>query len=318
MGAYDINGNSLNALYSVSASLDNAYDVNGNVIWTSDQDHVSRTYNASMLFDLPDIGSGTQGIACDSLSQTIAQLYGGKIVTIDISTGTYTQRASSLLFGHGSTGQFAPTKLSQADLFPPLYISTQNEQEINSTMYTMFLEVYVGESSSTINRVFYVPFDGQSEGDGYTLFAFDFANGIVYAVYFSGYYTTTGTGKITAYSLNSFTSFPDGSYSDPPQNGYMVAGTSLDSWSISYIEQVQAITFFDGLIGLLSDQPTESGRVIFYDPVQKSTYLTLNWIPTPYEREGISFILNPVTNRHDMILSRRASGVNEYYRYQFI
>ena len=270
-----------------------------------------------MLFDLPDIASGTQGLACDSLSQTIAQLYGGKIITIDISSGSYVQRGS-LLLGHGSTGQFAPNKLNQADLFPPLYVSTQNEQEINGNIYTMFLEIYVGESSVTLNRVFYVPFDGEEIGAGYKLFAFDFANNIVYGVYFDGYYTTTGTGRITAYSLNGFTSFPDGSYGPPaPQNGYMVAGTPLDTWEIDFIEQVQAITFFDGLIGILSDQPTESGRVIFYDPVQKSTYLTLNWLPTPFEREGISFILNPLTNRHDMILSRRASGVNEYYRYQF-
>ena len=168
-----------------------------------------------------------------------------------------------------------------------------------------------------MNRIFYVPFDGAEVGDGYTLFAFDFTNNIVYSVYFSGYYTTTGKGKVKVYSLNDFTSFADGSYSPVPTNGYYVAGNPIETYDIDFIPEVQAITYFDGLIACLCDYPHNSGKVIFLDTEYHDVYLVLDNLAVPFEREGIGFILNPNTNKYDMILSRRTTGVNEYYRYQF-
>lgn len=315
---YKINGDSLSGAYDLDSAIGTAYDIDGIVAWSNRPTHaVSDSYTVSMLYDIPAIGSGTQGIACDSLSQTIAQLYSGKIITIDLSDGSYTQRASSFNLGHGSTGQFAPQKANSSDLYPPLYVSTQSEQSINDTIYAIFAEVAIGESSSAMNRIFYVPFDGETTGDGYTLFAFDFANDIVYSVYFSGYYTTTGTGKVKVYSLNDFTPFVDGSYSPVPTNGYYVAGNPIETYDIDFIPEVQAVNFFDGLIACLCDYPHNSGNVIFLDTEYHDVYLVLDNLAVPFEREGISFISNPTTNKDDMILSRRTTGVNEYYRYQF-
>ena len=114
---YKINGDSLSGAYDLDSAIGTAYDIDGTVAWSNRTPHaVSDSYTVSMLYDIPDIASGTQGIACDSLSQDIAQLYSGKIITIDLSDGSYTQRASSFNLGHGSTGQFAPTKTSQTDL----------------------------------------------------------------------------------------------------------------------------------------------------------------------------------------------------------
>ena len=316
---YKINGDSISSAYEFDGdSVSTTYDIDGVAIWTSRPSHaVSSNYTVSLAHDIPDIASGTQGIACDSLSQEIAQLYSGKIIMIDVSDGSYTQRASSFNLGHGSTGQFAPTKASQSDLYPLLYVSTQSEQSINDNIYAIFTEVKIGESSSTMNRIFYVPFDGATTGDGYALFAFDFTNNIVYSVYFSAYYATTGTGKVKVYSLNDFTSLSDGSYSPVPTNGYYTAGNPIEAYDIDFIPEVQAITFFDGLIACLCDYPHSNGKVIFLDPEHHDVYLTLDNLSVPFEREGISFILNPNTNKYDMILSRRTTGVNEYYRYQF-
>lgn len=309
MGAYDINGNTVNALYSLLSSLNSAYNIPGEVIWTSTPPHaVTNNYTASMLFDLPDIAPGTQGIACDSISQQIAQIYGGKIITIDVSNGEYVQRASNTDLGHGSTAQFEPEKRDESDLYPPLWVSFQNTQIINDIPYSQYREVFVGQSSSVINRCFYVPLESS---DGFSLFAFDFVNRRAYEVYFSAYYSDVGNSRIRVFDMDDATSFSGPQFI--PVGGNWLLGDPLDSYVIDFVPRCQAITFFDGLVGCLSD----NGYVRFIDVETKSEYLTLSNLIVPFEREGIGFILNPDTNKYDMILSARGVDFNRYYRYQF-
>lgn len=317
MSIYAVNGTELQMAYSLSELVSSAYDIDGVQVFGRSHS-VSSNFTRTLLYNLPDIGS-TQGIACDSLSQEIAQVNGGKVVMIDISDGSYMQRSTSINLGHAGTAQFAPQKVSVSDLYPPLYVSTQQTYEVSGIPYSVFVEVQVQESTSITSKIYYVPFgDGEDSENGNVLFAFDFDNDIVYAVYFSSYdYSETGTGKITAYRLSDATAFTGGSWSQTPVNGFWIVGNPIQSYDIGFIPRVQAITFFDGLIACLSDYPTNVGAVIFLDPESQSIYLTLDNPQIPSEREGIGFILNPTTNKYDMILSRRTAGINEYYRYQF-
>ena len=94
MAVYNKSGNILSQVYDKSGNaLIQAYDKSGNPIM--DSHAVSNAYTRSLIFKITDtsISNGTQGIACDSLSQKIAQLYTGKILMFD-QNGTYTQVAS--------------------------------------------------------------------------------------------------------------------------------------------------------------------------------------------------------------------------------
>ena len=319
MAIYNKSGSQIDSAYSLSGTLNNAYDLSGDIVWVARSHAVSNNFTSDLLFEISTLPDGTQGIACDSLSQKIAQFFNGRIVMIDSTDGSHTE-VGRYDIGHGSTGQFKPEKENVTDAYPLLYISTQSTVTINNISYSIFLEVNVDESSSVINRSFYVPL---STDTGYTLFAFDFPNGIVYSVWFSGYYDTTGTGKISAYRLSDFTVFADGSSTPIPVNGYWVAGNPIEEYDIDFIPEVQAITFFDGMVCCLCDYPhTNGGSVVFLDVENHDVYLTLDISHYVYfEREGITFILNPTTNKYDMILSMRQyeSGVQvkKYYRFQF-
>ncbi len=314
MSIHSINGSSLNAAYDkTGTSLSIAYDKDENEVWrsgSSGPSHlVSNSFTATLLYDIIDIESGTQGLACDSLSQTIAQLYTGKIITIDLSDGSYTQRASARNLGHGSAGQFEPEKRNSEDLYPALWISTGQAQTINDIRYARFLEVFIGQSQSTINRVFYVP------ATGYNLFAFDFENRLIYMC---GLINSDGASYMRVYDMDDYSAFPDGAYAQTPANGHYILGDYLAEYSMDYIEgPVQSVSFFDGLVAFLSD----AVGVVFWDVATHDVFLTINSGIVPYEREGIDFIKNPSTGQTDMVLSARqntsANAFNVYYRYEF-
>ena len=311
---YGINGNSLNSAYELDGdAIGSAYDIDGDIAWTSRPPHaVSNNFTTSLIVDVPEIGSGTQGLACDSLSQTINQLYSGGVNTIDISDGSYVGHGLINL-GHGSAGQFEPTKLNPSDPFPTLWVSTGETQTINDVVYGRYLEVYLGATTSTLNRAFFTPL----EQSGESLYAFDFANRIVYEIWFSSYSDSTGTGKVKAYDMDDVTEFTEGSYGWTPANGNWIVGQPIDEFAIDYVRECQSVTFFDGLLCFLSDQPRSNGRVVFVDTELHDVYLTITPLVIPFEREGIDFILNPNTNKYDMVVSARYTGANVYYRYQF-
>lgn len=316
MSLYNINGSALNNAYKVDGqNITKAYNLNGDDIWDSVSHRVSNRFTSTLLFDLSAIVGGTQGIACDSLSQNIAQLYSNKLITIDISDGSYVQRNSSFFnFGHGSAGAFANQKVNQSDLYPPLYVSTYEKDSINDKIYGRFLELYVNENSVVGNRAWSVELltDGVTTNAN-NLFAFDFDNNIVYSALYSTYSGSTGWGTITAYRITQDTPFTVPSDTHQAVNGNYLLSTPIDTFDIPYTSDVQSVGFFDGLVAILSDE----NKVIFYDVDTHSEYLTLNNV-IPYEREGIGFIENPQTGETDMILSSRSQTSNIYYRYEFI
>lgn len=115
---------------------------------------MSNTFTKTLLYDIPDIGGGTQGLAIDNLSYEIAQLYTGKIITIKLSDGSYKQRADTRNLGHGGAGRFEFAKKNQSDLYPPLWVATQQNKTVGEDIYGQFIEVFIGEDQSIINRAF--------------------------------------------------------------------------------------------------------------------------------------------------------------------
>lgn len=308
MSVYDVNGNNISNVYdSGGVKLLQAYDINGRPLMRSHA--VSNRYTRSLIFSNSSLDSGTQGIACDSITQKIAQLYTGKIYMFAID-GTPTQVASVFNLGHGSAGQFAPTKI-ESQVYPLLYVSSGGSGTVVGDLnYAILLEVQCAENSSSMLRAFAV-----TEDEGYAgMFAIDFDNNIVYHVYREAYDSSTAElTYISAWEFSTMQKTTAITWNPRPANGVYILTNKLKSFTIPYVKKMQSVTFFDGLIVLLSD----SGYVSFVDPVTESVFLKLTSDMPAAEREGVGFILNPSTQQYDMVISNRASGAMNFYRYEF-
>lgn len=76
---------------------------------------------------------------------------------------------------------------------------------------------------------------------------------------------------------------------------------------------MQACTFYDGLIGMLSDA-TGNKYYEFVDVDLREVYMTMTTQIASSETEGIGFLLNEGTGKHDLVVSDRSMS---FYRYQF-
>lgn len=315
---YSKDATAINTPYAKNGTVPAAvYDKSGSAVWQNQ----STTHKVSNSFTESEIcvvtgstyGSGTQGLACDSLSQEIAQMYTGKIITISTDDGSYALRASVFNLGHGSTAQFAPEKLSESDPYPLLYVSTGSNTTLDDNRYGVLLEVKLGESSSTMRRVFYLPIDTATYG----MTAIDFEHGIAYHVTRAKFEPDSGETidytYVYAYDMATYETWQGTTYNPRPSSGSYVFTHLLDKFTVPYISEMQSISFFDGLIACLSD----ARGVVFIDVNTHEVYLT---IPKSRimqdEREGIGFMYNPETEQTDMIVSARYSGTH-YHRFQF-
>lgn len=304
---YDVNGVDLAKAYDINANMQSvAYDVDGLDIWHSHK--VSNRFTRTVMFTLSDIPGGTQGIACDSLSQTIAQLYSGRIVTIDAETGEWTNRVDSFDLGHGGAGQFAPTKVNPSDPFPPLYVSGQQNYTVNNVNYQRIYEVYIGANGCTLNRLFFVPAPAGSNG----MSAIDFERNVFWQFTSPQFNPDPTIESSTVYKYD-FTQFEPIETTSHAVNGNYVFTDLLDTFTVPFVPEMQSLSYFDGLIACQSD--LGSNEVVFIDVDKKDVYLTINRDISPAEQEGIGFMYNPDTGQTDMILSSRDF---KYYRYEFI
>ena len=305
---YDIEGNTLGMVYDVEGNtLMQTYDIEGNPIF--EPHAVSSTYTKSLILTNTTLYSGTQGIACDSLSQEIAQLYTGNIYLFDISDGSTKHVASVFNLGHGHTGQFAPTKSAGMD-YPPLYVSA-GTKTVNDINYSILLKVQCSLSSSEMVRAYAVSEESNLVG----LIAVDFENNIIYHIHRSAYESSTEEYTyISAWDFTTMESTSEVTWTVPvPTEGVYILTNKIKTFNIPYVNEMQSVSFFDGLIVLFSDD----GYVQFVDPISESIYLTISNDMPSFEREGVGFMYNSNTDQYDMILSNRTGSAMNFYRYEF-
>lgn len=298
---YDRNGNMLTV----------CYDSQGNPL--SGSHAVSNTVTRSLLLS-PDIPTGTQGFAIDNTTQSIAQLYTGYIYMIDISDGSYT-KTNNINLGHGNTGQFTPTKTVTQE-YPTLYVSGPGAR-IDDIPYLYMLEISCTSTTAQADNVYAVPATDGLTGTLQT--CIDFENNIVYLVSASTYYGTADYMYISAWDMTEKEVLGGATYLD--KTPYVLTN-KLSEFSIPFVPEMQACTFFDGLIVLLSDGSLAENKYIqFVDVEFQDVYLTLNSQMLSGELEGVGFLLNEETGQYDMIVSDR-EGSGDYstvfYRYEFI
>lgn len=309
---YDSSGSVVNSVYNINGNqLLAYYDINGNLL----KSHaVSSTFTKTQM-TTPSLGTGTQGFACDSVTQSIAQFYTEHIYMIDLAEVTVTHLAQVSL-GHGHTGQFAPTKTSSQD-YPYLYVSG-GATTINDTLYAYLLEFICTTSSATLNKIYAVPVTTGLTGT--SQMCIDFDNRIIYHVTASTYYDDADYTYINAWSMDDTETLSNATYSPTPTEGIYALTNQLSAFSVPFIKEMQACTFFDGMVVAISDV-SSSKKAYFVDVETESVYLTLNNIGLSGELEGVGFLYNDETEQYDMVISDR-EGSGEYstvfYRYEFI
>ena len=314
---YDSTGNIISKSYDISGDLlTMCYDYQGNQLRKSHA--VSNNITKSLLLS-PNIPTGTQGFACDSITQSIAQLYGGVMYMIDVSSGEF-ERSNNINLGHGRTGMFAPTKTSSQE-YPLLYVSGEN-YNVNGLYYTYLLEIIYASNTATLNKIYAVPIVEGMFGS----LCIDFDNNIVYNVVSTTYYGTTDYMYINAWDMNSLELLEGASYSPTPQEGIYALTTKLSEFQVPFIPENQACTFFDGLLVAISDKALAENKFYqFIDVELQDIYMTIDKynLMLDGELEGVSFLYNNETEKYDMIVSQRivSSGESEYHteywRYEF-
>ncbi len=308
---YDAAGNMIHTVYSIDGTRALAYyDINGNLL----KSHaVSNTFTKKQM-TTPPLNTGTQGFACDSVTQSIAQFYTEHIYMIDLAEVTVTHIAQINL-GHGNTGQFAPTK-AQSQSYPYLYVSG-SAQTVNGTLYAYLLEFNCTTSSATLNKIYAVPITTGLTGTSQV--CIDFDNRIIYHVTASTYYGDADYTHINAWSMDDAVILSGATYNPAPTEGIYALTNQLSAFSVPFIKEMQACTFFDGMVVAISD--VSSGKKVYFTDVEtESTYMVIqNNLPTG-ELEGIGFLLNEETEQYDMVISDR-EGSGDYstvfYRYEF-
>lgn len=308
MAVYNASGAEISRLYDASGSLiPTVYDINGNIVTGGHA--VSSRYTRTQMFDLTgSIPTGTQGIACDSITQTIAQLYTGTVVLIDATDGS-SSSGSTINLGHGHSGQFAPTK-SENDDYPLLYVSGPYST-VDDTEYTFLLVVKCTTSSATMKKVIAVPKISSDYASGRVVV--DFENSIVYHIQSTSYAGPADNMYITVWDMNTESELSGATYSPNPQDGIYVLTRKLSEFSIPHIPEMQACTFFDGMIVALSDVSGNKG-IFFVDVETEDVYMTIRNFGMSGELEGVDFLYNSITEQYDMIVSQRTA---DYYRFQF-
>ncbi len=310
MAVYDKSGMQLTAVYDKNGNpLTLAYDKNGNEIFRGHA--ISRNITKSTMYQL-DMPTGTQGMACDSITQSIAQFYTSYFYMIDLSDGSYKRMTGPVTYGH-NTAQFAPTKTEQ-QIYPLLYVSGDKITD-NEVDYQLVPVFEVGSDSYQCVRVYAIP---TITGYGMRRLCIDFENSVIWFVYATSYYDTSDCIHIESWSMNDVEEITLSSISSlNPSEGMWLTTNMLSSFTLPWVPEVQAITFFDGMICMLSDRSGAANKYVqFVDVVSQSVYMTIP-LNEGGEWEGIDFLYNSETEQYDMILSKRDTTPAEFYRYQF-
>lgn len=311
---YNSSGGIITRAYNSNGELlTMCYDSQGNQLRKGHA--VSNNVTRSLLM-IPDIPTGTQGFACDSITQTIAQFYTGYMYFIDITDGSAV-KSNNINLGHGHTGQFAPTKTADQE-YPLLYVSGPNET-VNEIYYTYMLEIGCETNTAITQKVYAVPANSTRTSCRTVV---DFENNIVYHVSAETYYGTADYTYITAWDMNSSELLDGATFNSAP---IYALTHKLDEFQVPFIPEIQSCTFFDGLIVLLSDKSGAANKYYqFVDVEMQDVYLTIDKtaLMLSGELEGVGFMYNNSTGKYDMIVSHRTSDgagsyVTEFHRYEF-
>lgn len=304
---YAIDGAKITSAYNKDGQIISPYNKGGERVGRAISSQFTRTILLDLASQLPD---GTQGIACDSITQSIAQLYDGNIYIIDVSDGSFVHCASSFNLGHAHTGQFAPTKTNEQE-YPLLYVSGNNATVSNVT-YTYLLVVSCTSSSAIMKKIYAIPVNS---GLSLCRAVIDFDNSIVYHVAASTYYGTADYTYISAWDMNKSELLDGATYSPAPTDGIYAFTDKLYEFQIPFVPELQSCTFYDGLIVMLSDRTgVENKYYQFVDVEFKNVYMTMRSQIASSELEGVGFLYNKQTGKHDMIVSDRSM---KFYRYEF-
>ena len=281
MAIYDVNAANLSNAYAVGgSSLDTAYDVDGEVVFTSSPptppvvDYSSYTIGNYCTVSL----TPTQGF--DIYNNIIFQFMAtgttvtNRMATINASTATIINSNISAKSDHGDSASFSNEKYDAGDDYPLIYVTSDTNPA----------KVYINrvtQTTSTLIKTLAFPLDKTGY---YAAACIDFENDICYMVGYSeqNYQTDDGGANKTVVSLWDLSNLTDNGDST-------YTPLFVSSYERAFIRIMQGQQFHDGMLWISSGGTNIHGYVYALKPSDGTLLYTVD-TNTTTEVEGIAFI----------------------------
>lgn len=281
---YNKSGIELDNAYSVyGTGIEEAFDVDGITVYTSEVDYSSFTEN--LLYNIK-IGTQGTGFSNGYVFQVIANTY--KMNVYNFSDGSLIAADIGGTYGHGDSINFSGEYYDGNDPFPLLYSSADSPNCI-------YVNRISSKWSASLLRT--LSFDVAVAGY-YMAGVVDKENNLLYSTgYTNQNYLTddSGTNKVLCckWDLDNLTQNQDSSYT--PE--------LLDTWTVDFLYCLQGGDFNDGIMWWGSGYASGSTMHIYgIDVSSKSLAYTLTLADT-YEPEGLAWI-----SKRRLLLSQRINS----------
>lgn len=277
MPIYDVNGNSLSAVYSADGlELQAAYDVNGEEIFSKGSPSIDYSRYSIENYCAVSL-SPTQGF--DIFNGTIFQFLANssisnRMATINANSKQIINNNISASSDHGDSASFSSEFYAEGDTFPLLYVTADTNPA----------KVYVNrvtQTSSQLVKTFVFPLEKTGY---YAALCLDEASRTMYMVgYSENNYQTDGGGTnkavISKWDMSNMTDNGDGTYTP----------LFVSSFERPFIYVMQGQQFHDGMLWIASGGTNARGYIYALNPSNGNLLFTVD-TGTTTELEGLSFI----------------------------
>lgn len=292
MSIYNVSGTIINSAYNLSEEIETAYDVSGNIVFTSEPRTDYDSYTVTTLFSYPQ--GNMQGFAVynDKIAQ-VKEYNNGYLHIIDLATGTLLKEVT-MDTGHGNSCQFSNEFYETGDEFPLFYIR-------NSGGVGVFR--IVGTGSTLIRKYIFSADDVGTYVSGFCID--DDARLFYTASYTEGdHLTKTGLLRICKWDMDDVTDNGDGTYS-------MTLLDSNDFEFFNVYNAVQGCCYHDGYFFIACGYVNTTQYVILVDIDTLEIAHSLPITPNK-ELEGCAWVENG-----NYLLIGQATDIYSYRKVEF-
>lgn len=274
MAVYDVNGNILSNIYALDGSpLQNAFDINGNSVFSGDVDYSDYEIGDYCAVSL----SPTQGF--DIYNGVIFQFMASsdvsnRMATINAGTSSIINNNVSATSDHGDSASFSDEFYSQSDDYPLLYVTSDtNPAKVYVNRVTQTTSQLVKTYTFPVNKTGY-----------YAALCLDYEHEIMYMVGYSeqNYQTDDGGNNktiISKWDMSNLTDNGDGTYTP----------AFISSIERPFIYIMQGQQYHDGMLWIASGATNTRGYIYALNPSNGNLLFTIDTNSTT-ELEGMAFI----------------------------
>lgn len=304
MSIYNANGNAVSSAYGITSfTLETAYDVDGNVIFSGSQPEPEpldySSYTTTDLFTY--VTDGFNGF--DVYDGIIAQVKASNSLYLFGMDGSVIATNLSMTASHGDSASFSSERKYKKDEFPYLYVTSD----------TTPAYVYVNRITRTGSELIKSLLFPSDKTGYYSAHAYDETNQIMYMVGYSEQnFTSSDSGNnktvVSKWDMSQLTGNGDGTYTP----------AFISSYERDFIYVMQGQQFFDGYIWIASGYNNGGAQYIYaMNPSDGVIEHTITLDDT-IEIEGLAWVYDSTANKYWMLIGQQngSAGIN-YSRIDF-